>query len=151
MPLPRLSTPTDHAEMEGPVQKAVRSRVKEGDELPTPTGRARFTVHRLDSSGVTLLFGPKQTPTFLSWACLEGTVDYLRAKTWLPVGANRDVRGNPATLDWYLKQHVRRQTANYVAVLLARAKVVELMTATPARVRLSPSWNTHLGGHHSAQ
>jgi hypothetical protein len=45
--------------------------------------------------------------------------------------------GNPETLDWYLKQHVARQTANYVAVLLARAKVVDLITERPARLRLS--------------
>jgi hypothetical protein len=128
--------------MEGPVEHAVRSSVAEGAELPTPTGLARFKVQRLDSRGVTLLFGPKRTPTFFSWACLEGIADYLEGKSWLPVGANRDVRGNPETLDWYLKQHVARQTANYVAVLLARAGVVDLITERPARVRLSSAWNS---------
>jgi hypothetical protein len=76
-------------------------------------------VDRLDSRGVTLLFGPKRTSTFFSWDCLEGVVDYLKGRQWVPVGANRDLAGNPNTLDWYLKQHVPRQTANYVAVLLS--------------------------------
>ena len=131
-----------HDRMEGPVEHAVRSRVEEGAELPTPTGSARFIVDRLDSRGVTLLFGPKRTPTFFSWACLEGVVDYLDSRAWLPIGANRDTRGNPETLDWYLKKHVARQTANYVAVLLARANVVDLSTERPARVRLSPAWHS---------
>jgi hypothetical protein len=126
--------------MQGPVEQALRSSVEEGAELPTPTGRARFTVQSLDTRGVTLLFGPKRTPTFFSWKCLEGIVDYLAGKSWVPVGANRDVRGNPETLDWYMKQHVVRQTANYVAVLLARAGVLELISETPSRVRLSSAW-----------
>jgi len=66
-------------------------------------------------------------------------VDYLRGKDWIRVGANRDTRGNPGTLDWYLKQHVVRQTANYVAALLAHAQVLELDDARPARVRLRPT------------
>lgn len=126
--------------MKGPVERAIRASVEEGAALPTPTGSAQFTVHRFDSRGATLHFGPKRTPTFLSWACLEGVADYLKDITWLPVGANRDVRGNPETLDWYLKQYVARQTANYVAVLLHRAGVVDLITERPARVRLSSNW-----------
>ncbi|GAB3077528.1 hypothetical protein GCM10027053_47490 [Intrasporangium mesophilum] len=50
--------------------------------------------------------------------------------------------GNPETLDGYLKKHVARQTANYVAVLLARANVVDLSTERPGHVRLSPSWHS---------
>lgn len=128
--------------MAGPVERAVRSSVEEGARLPTPAGRAEFVVDRLDSRGATLLFGPRRTPTFFSWACLEGIVDYLQGRNWTPVGANRDVRGNPNTLDWYLKQHVARQTANYVAVLLNRAGVLDLETKRPARVRLSSARNT---------
>ena len=55
----------------------------------------------------------------------------------MAAGANRDVSGNPGTLDWYLKQHVTRQTANYIAVFLARAGVLELSAERLARVRLS--------------
>jgi hypothetical protein len=124
------------------VEQAVRSSVEEQAELPTPTGRTRLTVERIDARGVTLLFGPKRTPTFFSWACLEGVVDYLQGRDWLPVGANRDVSGNPDTLDWYLKQYVTRQTANYVAVLLSRAEVLELRAERPARVRLSSAWSS---------
>ena len=123
------------------VEQAVLSSMRQGTVLPTPTGKAQFEVDGLDSRGVTLLFGPKRTPTFFSWACLEGVVDYVKDRGWMPVGANRDVDGNPDSLDWYLKQHVPRQTANYVAVLLARVGVLDLDIARPARVRLSPRWN----------
>ena len=131
-----------HGRMADPVERAIRSSVEEGAELQTPTGQARFTVERLDSRGATLLFGAKRTPTFFSWACLEGVVDFLQCETWVPVGANRDVRGNPGTFDSYLKQHVARQTANYVAALLARAGVVDLDNQRPMQVRMSSTWNS---------
>ncbi|WP_141823120.1 hypothetical protein [Humibacillus xanthopallidus] len=78
--------------MAGPVERAIRSSVEEGVELQTPAGQARFTLERLDSRGLTLLFGAKRTPTFFSWACLEGIPGFLPGGTWVPVGANRDVR-----------------------------------------------------------
>ena len=38
-------------------------------------------------------------------------------------------------------RHRARQTANYVAMLLRRAGVVDLITDRPARVRLSSAWS----------
>lgn len=122
--------------MASSVKLAVRATVKRGDMLPTPTGSAEFIVESVDVRGLILLFGPKRTPTFFSWHVLEGVQDYLDGRGWIPVGANRDVRGNAGTLDWFLKQHVARQTANYVAVVLARSKALELDARRPARVRL---------------
>jgi hypothetical protein len=80
-------------------------------------------------------------PTFFDWDCLEGVVGYMKGRDWVAVGANRVLAGNPDTLDGYLKQHVPRQTANYIAVLLAQAGVLDLDDA-PARVRLSAEWST---------
>jgi hypothetical protein len=68
---------------------------------------------------------------------LEGVPELLRDRGWMRVGANRDVHGNPGTLDGYLKTCLKRQAANYVAVVLERAGVLELDRGTPARVRLS--------------
>jgi hypothetical protein len=50
-------------------------------------------------------------------------------------GANRDVNGDYG-LDGDLKRSIKRQTANYVAVVLERAGVLELNRERPARVRL---------------
>jgi hypothetical protein len=128
--------------MGGSVQQAVRSSVRPGERLPTPTGTAHFVVDKIDSTGVTLLFGPKRTPTFFDWDCLEGVVGYMKGRDWVAVGANRVLAGNPDTLDGYLKQHVPRQTANYIAVLLSQAGVLDLDDGRPARVRLSAEWST---------
>ena len=74
----------------GPVELGVRSAVTEGESLPTPTGSAEFVVDVINSRGVVLLFGKKRTPTPIGWGCLEGVVDFLRGRGWIPVGANRD-------------------------------------------------------------
>ena len=94
-------------------------------------------VHELNPTGMVLLLGQKRAWTPLSWECMEGVPEFLRNRGWVRVGANRDVRGNPGTLDGYLKNCLKRQTADYVAVVLERAGVVELDRGTPAHVRLS--------------
>lgn len=117
------------------VQEAIQSSVRPGDVLLTPTGAATFVVDRLDGEGMSLLFGPKMTRTLLTWRCLEGVPEYLRGRGWVLVAANRDV--NSATgLDGYFKRWIKRQVANYVAVVLEQAVVVELDRERPARVRL---------------
>jgi hypothetical protein len=126
----------DHDRMTGTVERAVRSTHHDGMTLPTPTGNASFILKTIDSVGVVLQFGAMKTATRFDWDCLEGVPEFLRGRGWVPVGANRVVAGNPGTLDEYLKQHVKRQTANYVAVLLDGAGVVELDRSRPARVRL---------------
>jgi hypothetical protein len=117
------------------VQAAIRSNVRAGDILPTPTGAATFEVERLDTIGLSLLLGPMRTRTFLAWPCLEGIQGYLHGRGWVPVGANRDVNSDYG-LDGYLKRWIKRQVANYVAVVLERAGIVDLDTGRPAQVRL---------------
>jgi len=55
------------------------------------------------------------------------------------VAANRDVNGDHG-LDGYLKGWIKRQTANYVAVVLERGGVVALNRERPAQVRLTDCW-----------
>jgi hypothetical protein len=121
--------------MNASVEAAIRSSVRQGEVLPTPTGTAAFVVDQLDAEGLSLLFGPKKTRTLLSWRCLEGVPGYLRGRGWVLVGANRDVNSDYG-LDGYLKRWIKRQTANYVAVVLERAGIVELDRERPAQVRL---------------
>ncbi|MCU7729823.1 hypothetical protein ODJ79_39415 [Actinoplanes sp. KI2] len=122
--------------MTGPVEAAVRARLEPEAQLPTPTERATFQIGAMTSDALILLFGPKKTRTAISWACLEGIPDYLRGRQWVRVGANRDVQGDQDALDGYVKQFIKRQTADYVAVVLERAGIVELDRARPARVKL---------------
>lgn len=122
--------------MAASVEEAIRSHVRPGEILPTPTGRAVFSVRDLEAGGLVLLLGPKRTRNLLSWRCLEGIPGDLRGRGWVLVGASRDVNGKPRTLDGYLKGWVKVQVANYVAVVLEQARVVELDRDQPARVRL---------------
>lgn len=93
-------------------------------------------VDEVTSTQLVLLFGPKETRTALTWSCLEGIPDFLRGRGWVRVGANRDVHGDHSALDGYLKGCIKRQTADYVAVVLERAGLVELDRERPARVGL---------------
>jgi hypothetical protein len=121
----------------GPVEAAIRAHISPGVRLPTPTGRATFIAHELNPRGIVLLLGPKQAWTPLTWDCLEGIPNALRDRGWVRIGANRDVEGNPGTLDAYLKCCLKRQTSDYVAVVLERASLVDLDRDSPARVRLT--------------
>jgi hypothetical protein len=122
----------------GPVEKALRAHIAPGTRLPTPSERATFVVDEFNQHGMTLLLGPKRTATSLSWDCLEGIPAFLQGRGWMRIGANRDVNGNPGTLDAYLKSYLKRQTADYVAVVLERADVVQLDRERPGRLRLAP-------------
>jgi hypothetical protein len=121
--------------MKASVEAAIRASVQPGTVLRTPTGTANFVVDQLGAEGLSLLFGPMRTRTLLTWRCLEGIAGYLSGPGWVPIGANRDVNSDYG-LDGYLKGCIKRQTANYVAVVLERAGVLELDRERPAKVRL---------------
>jgi hypothetical protein len=55
---------------------------------------------------------------------------------WIVIGGRRDVMGNPGTLDGYLKDYMKRDTAGWVAALLESAGVVELERGRPGRMRV---------------
>jgi hypothetical protein len=120
----------------GLVEMAIRANIAAGTRLPTPTGRATFIVDRLRREGMVIRVGAQRTATFLSWDCLEGITGYLQGRGWMRIGANRDVNGNPGTLDGYLKSHIKRQIADYIAVVLERARLVEVNRDRPASLRL---------------
>ena len=122
------------------VEAAIRSSVQPGEILPTPTGTATFTVDQLEPAGLSLLFGPRRTRTLLPWRCLEGIPSYLRGRGWMVVGANRDVNSNYG-LDGYLKGWIPRQAANYVAVVLERAGIVQLDRERPCGVPELGHWH----------
>ncbi len=121
--------------MSDSVEHAIRTSVVAGSRLPTPTGQAAFLVDELRPDCLVLLLGEKRAYTPLAWECLEGIPGFLRGRGWVLIGANRHLPGDASTLDGYLKTCMKRQTANYVAVVLERAGVVEIDRTRPARVR----------------
>jgi|1186.fasta_scaffold565155_1 hypothetical protein len=120
----------------GPVESAVRARVKPGASLPTPTGRGQFTIASIDGTGIVLLLGQKEARTPISWACLEGVPQFLRGRGWVPIAGTYDTSSAAGTLDAYLKQFINRATAGWVAVILERAGIVVIDRGRPAAVKL---------------
>ena len=54
------------------------------------------------------------------------------------IGGVFSTDSDPGTLDGYMKQYIKRATANWVASLLAEAGVIEVDRERPAKVRLRP-------------
>ena len=122
---------------EGPVARAVRTSIKPGQTLVTPTARAPFSVKSIDAEGVVLLLGKGEHPARLSWVCLEGVVSFIeRLGGDVPIGGQNDVEGRPGTLDEHLKAFTTTNTAGWVASLLEAAGILEIVDERPARVRI---------------
>lgn len=120
----------------GPVEKAIRGSLHEGDILSTPSQDAPFVVGTIDHRGVVLLFGKQRTKTRFSWSVLEGARTQFGHSSWIVIGGRHDVEGNPGTLDGYLKEYVKRNTAAWVASLLEAAGVIEIDRGSPVRIRV---------------
>ena len=120
----------------GPVQQAIRTHIHEGQVLHTPTRRAPFKVGRINDMGVVLLLGRGEWPTRLTWVCLEGVVPFLAEHGTIPIGGRHSTEPNPDTLDEYLKGCVKVDTAGWVAVMLEKAGVLEVVRGRPTKVRL---------------
>jgi hypothetical protein len=119
----------------GPVETAVRRAVREGDILRTPLQAAAFSVGKLSGEGIVLELGEKRTPTSLKWACLEGVLPLVQRHGRLRInGSGKSTEIVEGTLDGYLKQHVKRLTAGWVAALLEKAGVVTIDRKPPAYI-----------------
>jgi hypothetical protein len=105
----------------GPVEKAIRSAVHEGDILTTPARSKPFWVGRISAQEIILELGAQRTQTHFKWACVEGIIPFLKQHGRVRIGGCRSSRIVPGTLDGYLKKHVNRDTAGWIAALLERA------------------------------
>jgi hypothetical protein len=52
----------------------------------TPTRGKPFKASGITATGVTMLFGKKETSTFISWQVLEGVREQFSSKYWVPIG-----------------------------------------------------------------
>jgi hypothetical protein len=121
----------------GPVERAVRACLREGEELYTPGQAKPFWVDRLDGRGLVLLLGKGRWETRIPWDALEGVPDLLRGRGWIRTSGSFAPESDTTTLSGYLKQFVNRETANWVAVVLDKAGVIELDRSRPLSARLS--------------
>ena len=120
----------------GPVEQAVRAHVHDGMELETPGRGKPFEVQRLHGRGIVLLLGEGRWETSIPWEALEGVVDLLRGRGWVRTTGSFAPEPDTETLSGFLKQHVNRETANWVAVVLEEAGVLEIDRSRPLRARL---------------
>lgn len=123
----------------GPIERAVRAAVPAGTVLATPAQAAPFTVSIIDDRGLVLLLGAKEARTRFSWEAIEGVGTLLATGGWLPIGSAYSTDATAGTLDAYLKKHMHRATAPWIAALLEAAGVAEIDRTRPARIRLVPS------------
>jgi hypothetical protein len=122
------------------VERAIRAAVCEGDVLATPARSEPFRVGRISATGIILELGEKRTPTLFSWPCMEGIVSFLTEHGRVPInGSGKSTSVVPGTLDGYLKAHVNRLTAGWVAALLEKSGVVVIDRNRRAYVRLCKS------------
>lgn len=126
----------------GPVERAVRECVTSGDVLRTPGQGKPFTVDRIDGRGLVLLLGQGRWETRLPWDALEGIPGLFRGRGWLRTTGLFNRNPDRTTLNGYLKQYVNRETANWVAVVLEQAGVLELDRTRPVKARLSPAFES---------
>ncbi|MBX3286407.1 MAG: hypothetical protein KF703_13750 [Actinobacteria bacterium] len=93
----------------------------------------------MDDQGVVLLLGAQEAWTPLRWEAWEGSARFLADRDWVHIGSKYDTGADAGTLDEYLKGHMKRATAGWVAAVLEHAGVVEIDRGRPARVRLRSS------------
>lgn len=125
----KSKTPADQA-----VRRAFEQHLQVGQTLPTPSGKSSFSITAIDDNGVRV---DKIKGVNLKWPALEGIVPYLAGSGNVKIGAKKDVKGDPGTLDAYLKDNVSpTMTASYVAAMLEQAGVVEYVRQKPMGIRL---------------
>lgn len=115
---------------------AVMKAVQVGDRLPTPTGRGVFEIAEITDIGVTVLLGERQTPTHVPWSILDEALRQMSGRGWVPIGAIHASDSPRGSFEELLKPALHRSTANYIAVLLERAALLEIDRVRPARVRV---------------
>lgn len=124
----------------GSVEWAVRHAVHPGMRLVTPGQRKPFEVAEVTDQGLVLLLGEGRWRTLVPWEGLEGVPDLLRGRGWMRTTGSFAPDHDITSLSGYLKQFVYRETANWVAVVLERAGILELDRGRPVRARLHAGW-----------
>ena len=105
----------------------------------TMSRRSPFLLARIDHEGIVLDLAMRWA-TRLSWDCLEGVVSALRGRGWVRAGGVHSLESLAGSLDEYLKGCVKRDTTNWVVVVLREAGVLEVDAGRPLMVRLAPAF-----------
>jgi len=125
--------------MMGPFEAAIRRTVREGEQLSTPAQSEPFWVGTISAEGIVLELGKQRTETLFPWVCIEGVGPFLEQHGRVRInGSGKSQHIVQGTLDGYLKRHVNRLTAGWIAALLEKAGVVAIDRTRPAHVSVVP-------------
>jgi len=119
----------------GPVENAVRRNLYVGQELPTPTGKASFTIDTIEDLGIRV----SKLTQRITWEELENVPQYMTScGNIMQIGATKG-EAKPDTLEECLRQTSGGKTmkASYVASILESADIVKIdRNNRPMRIRL---------------
>ena len=76
----------------------------------------------------------------MPWKALEGDSRFLARPRMGPHRHFYSMDSVAGTLDAHLKQYLARAMAGWVAVVLEKARVVDVDRSPPANVRLAAKW-----------
>jgi len=114
----------------------ITRKIPLGTLLTTPSGRSTFEFNHIDSSRVLLHVGKTKTTLLVPTSCFEEIPKFLKGKGWVTIGAIHD-NSTGDTLDNFIKKYTHgTSAASYVASILEKAKIIEILKERPAKVRL---------------
>ena len=126
--------------MMGPVERAIRAAVREGQVLGSVSRNAPFTVGELGTESLILVVGQGRWKVPTPWQALEQLPSFLKDRGWVKVGSIHSEDVDPESLDGFLRPFVARSGASYLPVVLEKAGVVEIDRRRPASIRLRDDW-----------
>lgn len=114
----------------------ITRKIRIGEVLQTPSGRARFEVYHIDPDRVMIRVGRKETLLTIPSSCFDAARDYLKGKGWVRIGAVHGV-ADDRTLERCLQRFTHgTSAASYVAPILEKSGIFEIDRRRPARIRL---------------
>lgn len=123
----------------GPVEGAIRDAIADGETLDTHDRHVLFRVEFEPSSLVLVLGSRARKRCPIAWPNVESTPGYLRGRGLVIVGGSRGSHVVAGSLDALTKEWFSTDVARWLAVVLERAGVVEIVDR-PLSVRLTPRW-----------
>ena len=102
----RFDMTTDYS----PIERAIRSTLRSGQQLATPTG-SPFTLATIDRRAWFCCLADKK-PIRVS----PGRVLRESEASWMPIGGVYASASTPGTLDAYMKGHIKRKVPHRLSV-----------------------------------
>jgi hypothetical protein len=122
--------------MNNNVVEEITRKISPGTLLTTPSGRSKFVFDHIDSDRIFLNIGETRTSLVIPISCFQDIMETLKDKRCIKIGAIYK-NTNEDTLDTLIKKYTHGTSASsYVASILEKAEIIEILKERPAKVRL---------------